>query len=129
MIEDIYREALRSLEQVLSGAELLPESSPAKKTGPEGYLRLSLPADEAKRRTCLLEDSHTLGRLWDLDVFTDPDHSISRSDIGFTDRLCYICDRPAHECSRSKRHSLVEITRHIEELYRRYSDKKHLNSV
>ena len=123
MIRDIYGEALRQVKETFPEAELLPESSASRKTGPEGYYLLSLPGDEVKRKTCFLEDNHILGRLWDLDVYTAQDQQISRSDLGLGGRLCYLCGRSAHECSRSRKHSLEEIHSHIGELYRQYSDK------
>jgi len=123
MIRDIYEEAIRSVNDHLPGAEFLPESSGDLKTGPEGYCRLSLTGDEAKSKTSLLEDRCPLGRLWDMDVFTDPDHSVSRRDLGLESRRCYLCDSPAHECSRSRRHSLDRIGIHIENLYREYAGR------
>ena len=125
MIREIYEEALRTINDHLPGAELMPESSDDLKTGPEGYYRLSLTGDEAKRKTSLLEDRCPLGRLWDMDVFTDPDHSVSRRDLGLESRRCYLCDSPAHECSRSKRHSLEKIRTHIETLYREHTGRIH----
>ncbi|OQY32976.1 MAG: citrate lyase holo-[acyl-carrier protein] synthase [Spirochaetaceae bacterium 4572_59] len=121
MIRDIYREAIRAVCQLFPEAQLLPESSDIRKTGPEGYLSLFLWGEDIKRKTSLLEDSHILGRLWDIDVFTDPNHSLSRSEIGMTGRSCYLCERPAHECSRSKRHSLKEIQEYINNIYRQFS--------
>ena len=39
-------------------------------TGYEAYFLVSLPAPEAKRQACHIEDTHPLGRLMDIDVFT-----------------------------------------------------------
>ena len=48
----------------------LPEYEELKdlETGYEAYFLVDLPAEEAKRRTCEIEDSHPLGRLMDIDV-------------------------------------------------------------
>lgn len=121
MIRDIYREAIHTVCQLFPKALVLPESSETRKTGPEGYLSLALRGEDIKKKTSILEDSHILGRLWDIDVFTDPNHSLSRSEIGMTGRSCYLCERPAHECSRSKRHSLEDIQEHIYKIYRQFS--------
>ena len=39
-------------------------------TGYEGYFVVSLPAIEAKRLACRIEDTHPLGRLMDIDVLS-----------------------------------------------------------
>lgn len=121
MIRDIYREAIRAVLEIFPQAHLLPSSSEDRITGPEAYLSLSLSGEEIKRESCHLEDNHILGRLWDIDVFTDTNHSLSRSEIALNGRICYLCDRPAHECSRSKRHSLEEIQEHIKNIYSQFS--------
>ncbi len=41
-------------------------------TGYEAYFLVDLPAEEAKRRTCQIEDTHPLGRLMDIDVLYKP---------------------------------------------------------
>ena len=41
-------------------------------TGYEAYFLVDLPAKEAKRRTCQIEDTHPLGRLMDIDVLYKP---------------------------------------------------------
>ncbi len=121
MIRRIYREAVRAVKELFPDARLLPESSENRRTGPEAYVSLSHTGMLIKKQSCQLEENHLLGRLWDIDVFTDPNHSVSRSEIGFPERRCYICDRPAHECSRSKRHSLDAILEHIRDLFRQFS--------
>jgi len=74
-------------------------------TGPEALIRVSAEARAVKMATIVLEDRHPLGRLWDLDVVT-PDGAVSRRDLGFGPRRCFVCDRPAHECARSRAHGL-----------------------
>ena len=43
--------------------------------------------------------------------------AISRRDLGQSPRKCFICDRPAKECARSRRHSVAEMQDYISELY------------
>ena len=40
-------------------------------TGYEAYFLVDLPAEEAKRKACEIEDSHPLGRLMDIDVLRE----------------------------------------------------------
>ena len=95
-------------------------------TGYEGFFVISCApglqgaAGEApflavKRVAAALEDTHPLGRLFDLDVIT-PDGPVSRSAIGAPERRCLICDRAARLCMREHRHSYQELLSAIDAL-------------
>jgi holo-ACP synthase len=75
-------------------------------TGPESFWSVNAPASQVKKATILLEESHPLGRLWDIDVFCPENGLLSRKSVGENKRRCFICDEPAHVCSRMRRHSL-----------------------
>lgn len=75
-------------------------------TGPESFWSVSAPASQVKKATIYLEESHPLGRLWDIDVFCPDTGLLSRKSVGENKRRCFICDAPAHVCSRMRRHSL-----------------------
>jgi holo-ACP synthase len=83
-------------------------------TGPEALISVSAGAEAVKRATIALEDRNPLGRLWDLDVVT-PDGAVSRRDLNFGPRRCFVCDRAAHECARSRAHSLDALLAVMEE--------------
>ncbi|MFM2486355.1 citrate lyase holo-[acyl-carrier protein] synthase [Celerinatantimonas yamalensis] len=74
------------------------------------------PAAHIKAQTILAEQSHPLGRLWDIDVLDQSARPMSRQQLGYPQRRCFMCQHSAHECARSRRHSLEQIHRHIEEL-------------
>lgn len=85
-------------------------------TGPEAFWSLSAPAWMIKHVTAHLEDTHPLGRLWDMDVFCPTAGLIKRSAIHQPMRRCFICNEPAHVCSRMRRHSAQALTQVIKEL-------------
>lgn len=85
-------------------------------TGPEAFWSISAPAWMIKHVTAHLEDNHPLGRLWDIDVFCPTSGLIKRSAIHQPMRRCFICDEPAHVCSRMRRHSPNELAQVIEDL-------------
>ena len=117
-------------------------------TGYEAYFLVDLPAEEAKRRTCQIEDSHPLGRLMDIDVLsttppvsenyfsqgfaknqfpetsTEPTHTdveaISRLDIGLEARRCLLCDNEVRYCMRAKLHTKEELLSRIEQMLKEY---------
>lgn len=90
-------------------------------TGFEGWFLLDIPPTRAKQRASLLEDTHPLGRLFDIDVF-DPESRapLSRTEIGLEQRRCLICSRPARECMRSQAHPYPEILSHIHQTVEAY---------
>lgn len=93
-------------------------------TGYEGYFLVSLPAPDAKRLACRIEDTHPLGRLMDIDVHTkqaEEDYfssvgCISRSDIGLEPRKCLLCGNEVRYCMRAKTHTTEELLARIEEM-------------
>lgn len=87
-------------------------------TGCENFYILDLPIKKVKQTTIAFEDQAELGRLFDADVLVkDKNATISRRDLGPSPRKCFICDRPAKECARSRRHSVAEMQDYISELY------------
>lgn len=87
-------------------------------TGYEAYLLVSCTSEEAKRAVCHIEDTHVLGRLFDMDVWDPEGHPVSRTDLGMAERPCLLCGREARWCMRNRTHTreelLAEIDRRIE---------------
>ncbi len=79
-----------------------------------------LPALEAKRVTCDIEDSHPLGRLFDIDVMGADGTPISRQAVGGEPRRCLLCDHEARWCMRNHSHSQEELMAHIQKLVETY---------
>lgn len=89
-------------------------------TGYEAYLETTLSLGEAKRKTCSIEDTHPLGRLFDLDVIDADGVPISRETIGQNPRKCLICDNEARYCMRNRTHTLSELSARIDEMIEAY---------
>ena len=89
-------------------------------TGYEAYLITGLPALEAKRVTCDIEDSHPLGRLFDIDVMDSDGMPITRQTVGGEPRRCLLCDHEARWCMRNHSHSQEELMAHIQRLVNDY---------
>lgn len=62
-----------------------------------------------KETLCLLEDSVAFGRIFDIDVICPDGMKISRTDLGFSRRKCFICNEDAFICSRSRAHTVQEL--------------------
>ena len=76
--------------------------------GPYYILETKMDKTSLKREMILIEESHSLGRFIDLDVFS-LEGSVNRKSLGYRERKCFICDNDAHVCSRNKTHSINEL--------------------
>lgn len=100
--------------------ELLFEDVTCLKTGPEGVLLVKGDVDELKKIMIDFEESHPLGRIFDIDVYDQKGFPVSRCDLGNLQRSCYVCNDLAKVCARSKRHDIDVIITHIETLMMDY---------
>lgn len=74
-------------------------------TGDEWIMALNAPAADIKAITTKIEESHPLGRLFDMDVIGLDGMKLSRG----TYRKCILCGCQAQECARSRKHSVEEL--------------------
>lgn len=89
-------------------------------TGYEAYLVTPLSNEEAKKETCRIEDTHPLGRLFDLDVIDADGVPMSRELVGLSPRKCLVCDNEARYCMRNRTHTMGELTAKIDEMIESY---------
>lgn len=75
-----------------------------------------------------IEDKHTLGRCVDIDVYGVDGKQLSRTNFGMEMRKCFICNKPAHECSRNRTHEAKEIMKYIADQYNLYLDNMNLDA-
>ena len=77
-------------------------------------LNVDISPTKLKRVAMDIETTHPLGRLVDLDVLDLNNHTLSRTDLEYPPRRCFICSDLAHNCVRSRKHSLEETLKYIE---------------
>ena len=106
---------------------LAPLESPAPalleldlETGYEAYLITPMPLLEAKRIAVNIEDTHPLGRLFDIDIINADGVPVSRDAIGEKPRRCLVCDQEARYCMRMRWHTQEEIWAKINEMVDSY---------
>lgn len=85
-------------------------------TGYEAYYILDLPKRLAKEHCVMIEESHPLGRLFDIDVIGEGCVPMSRTEVGASPRKCLICGKTARICMRERIHSLDEIIAEVKNL-------------
>ena len=89
-------------------------------TGYEAYLITDLPLLEAKRIAVQIEDSHPLGRLFDIDIIDKDGVPVSRDRVGSHPRRCLVCNREARYCMRMRWHTQEEIWERINAMVDEY---------
>jgi len=127
-LETVFDAILERIEEVLN--DHLPQASLYRnlKTGAEYYFLSPLTPKELKQKMVMIEETHPYGRLFDLDVLWlegDRLKSISRTELGLPTRRCFICNRDAKDCGRSRRHSIIEMQDTISKIINEGSDQLH----
>ena len=80
-------------------------------TGDEMLLSVkNIAPDSLKGLMVDIENTSKLGRLFDIDVIDSDGNKLSRK----TFRTCFICNKQAQECARSRAHSVKEMQDAIE---------------
>lgn len=97
--------------------KILYSQSYHKNTGSEGFIVVDMDPFQLKKLTLVIEDTHELGRIFDIDVLDTNHNQIGRNDLGAKPRKCLICSENAKVCSRSGRHSIDQLLEKIDELY------------
>lgn len=75
---------------------------------------------ELKRLMVEVEDTHPLGRLFDIDVFDTQGVVLSRDQLGFARRRCFVCGRDAKLCARNRVHPLPALIDKLSEIIHAY---------
>lgn len=101
--------------------------------GPYSIIMINKNAIEIKKTSIEIEDKHTLGQCVDIDIYDKNMKKISRIDLGYELRKCYVCNNNAKQCIKEKRHTNNEIMQCIIKKYKEYMEnfygKKSVNSM
>lgn len=121
-----FREAILQISERLSAEHTAIHhfEKQIRKTGAEAFFCVQKDACILKQWMTELEEFCPLGRLWDIDVLKEDGTKVSRRDIGYPERRCFICSQPAAECARSRAHSAKTLTKCTISLMRRYFSEK-----
>ena len=88
------------------GAIILQASEIHQDTGDELLLAVgNIQPEQLKAIAVNIEEASPLGRLYDIDVIDTQGHKLSRTRF----RKCFICDKQAQDCARSRTHSVSEM--------------------
>lgn len=69
-----------------------------------------------KKEAVRLEETHALGRLFDLDVLGENQRPLTREEVGAQRRTCFLCGRDAKACGRNRTHRVEELQKKVQEI-------------
>lgn len=101
-----FREEVRELSDRLSRFSVLKTEVYEKNTGDCAFFLLKSQTIQVKKFLVSVEESHPLGRLFNLDVCGPDGISVKRHDLGLLPRTCLVCGEDAHVCAEKKSHSM-----------------------
>lgn len=117
-IPEVFEEGCQVIRSYLEQAEfpLIYEEMLHKKTGYEALFCVDEDAETIKKVMLAAEEEPPLGRLYDIDIIRMDGSKISREDVGYPARTCFLCGRPAKECGNLYRHSVHDMVEHFKEI-------------
>lgn len=68
---------------------------------------------KVKKNAIELEESHPLGRIFDIDVYDLDGNSIGREAMGLRPRKCILCNGDARICVKTSQHRVEEVLDYI----------------
>lgn len=99
LIRRAFREGLSQLEETLDDIVFRQEAFAI--TGCEAFFVANMPAELLKAVCQQIEDTHPLGRLFDMDVLDLSGVKLERKN----QRGCMVCGKPGRFCAASRAHS------------------------
>ncbi|NHJ49972.1 MAG: citrate lyase holo-[acyl-carrier protein] synthase [Asgard group archaeon] len=79
--------------------------------GFEAYLISKHPARKLKELTIAFEEDYPIGRILDIDVMDQKGNYLDRENK----RKCFLCDDSAIKCIRTRKHSLKDLRKFVDE--------------
>ncbi len=115
-----FREEVRELTERLSRFSVLKTEVYEENTGDCAFFLLKSQAIQVKKFLVSIEESHPLGRLFNLDVCGPDGASVKRHDLGLLPRTCLVCGEDAHVCAGKKSHSMELIQWQTSKLFHEF---------
>jgi len=115
-VKEIIKHAIYAIKHMLNQQNFLCVATDEHKgnAGEEHYFSVQCrSASELKKYTMIIENTHPLGQLMDLNVMNKNGETISRGSCDLDARQCIICNSIAPECAKKHRHTLSELDNKI----------------
>lgn len=93
-----------------AGMRIVQSIESREKTGFEGIYAVEGDAGAMKALAVSIEETHPIGRLFDIDVLTRDGTALRGVDAGRSERKCLLCGGPVWECARARTHSAEQLS-------------------
>nr|WP_300093966.1 citrate lyase holo-[acyl-carrier protein] synthase [Sedimentibacter sp.] len=119
---NIHKAGIQHLMKVLQDMDvnIVHMETIEKNTGREGFISVDLDPYQTKKIAAEIEDTHDLGRIFDIDVFDQLHNQINRAAIQLKPRKCLLCEEEALICMKMKTHTYEELIEKVEEIGNSY---------
>lgn len=88
--------------------------------GGESLFLIAAEPVQLKRLCIQIEAQHSLGRIFDFDVYAGDGSVVDRGQLSVAQRSCFLCDEPARVCARLGRHTAEDLQSYLSSLIKRY---------
>lgn len=129
LIEEAFYEGVKELEEIIEGlgGDISEKEFFWGKAGyAAAYLVKGADGIRMKQEAIRLEESHLLGRIWDIDVTGKDGGTVSRERVGIQGRKCFLCGRDAKLCGRGQRHGIGELQDRVAEIILRWKTGEYI---
>ena len=116
LIRRAFQEGLAILDQNLHPDAILETLTTRSVTGCEALFAVDSDPQSLKRITTRLEDTHPLGRLFDMDVLDENLCKLDRDLVDGGDRGCIVCGKPGRDCASRRLHSVHELQQAVHKI-------------
>ncbi|MCL1818313.1 MAG: citrate lyase holo-[acyl-carrier protein] synthase [Spirochaetaceae bacterium] len=106
-----FREEIRVFTLALKaeGIDVLHEEREEEASGCTAYIAAAADAAVLKAAAIRCEETHPLGRLFDIDIHAAEGRKLSREDLQSPPRPCLVCGNSGFACARARVHSPEEL--------------------
>ena len=127
-----FRAGIGELDHRLPGANVLHREIQEAVTGWEAIYVVDLDPMALKAITTTIEDDHSLGRLFDMDVIDTDLCKLNRDAVGGGSRDCIVCGAPGRGCASRRVHSVAELQKAVRQILSMYAlqeDQKKIGNL
>ena len=116
LIERAFAEGVRRINKIIGNYFVAERFESHTKCGPMLICSVRCDALELKSKLVKIEDTHPIGRLFDMDVITSSAEHMTRP----TERGCIVCGASGRACAAGRLHKLADILRITEKILSDY---------
>lgn len=116
MIRRAFQAGLTELDCLIPSNAFLEKQVTQTVTGCEAVFSLDFDPVHLKTITSRIEDTHPLGRLFDMDVLNEKLRKLDREEIGRNTRGCIVCGAPGRDCASRRVHSVPELQQAVQRM-------------